>query len=101
MTYIAQFWGRQVAAIGTFHNCTVQVEAKDLEEAKLRLYDTHEHITHLRWTVLKVPASAYDPLSHDGVKRPTSDGTAFTPHGWKGATGCYRCNGNGPCRDCG
>lgn len=48
MRYTAHFFGRAKGAIGIFHPCTATVEAANLEEAQLKLYDTHEHISGVR-----------------------------------------------------
>lgn len=42
------FTGRQVNAKGYFHHCEKTVVAKNYDEAVLKLYDTHEHISGLR-----------------------------------------------------
>lgn len=45
--YIAFFNGRLKGAIGIFHTCRVEVSAETPEEARLKLYETHDHITAL------------------------------------------------------
>ena len=45
--YTFMFIGREKGAIGSFHDCRKAVEAPDMDAAKLKLYDTHEHITAL------------------------------------------------------
>lgn len=47
MKYLAQFVGRTRGAIGIFYPCEVTVEAANQEAARLKLYDTHEHIQGL------------------------------------------------------
>jgi len=47
-TYTATFAGRELGAIGIFQSFSVEVKAKDVEAAKLKLYDTHEHITRCK-----------------------------------------------------
>jgi hypothetical protein len=48
MKYQAYFYGRQRGAIGIFHQCSATVEAESVEAARLKLYDTHEHISVAR-----------------------------------------------------
>lgn len=43
----ATFTGREVGAIGVMQQFTVEVRGRNSEEATLRLYDTHEHISGL------------------------------------------------------
>lgn len=43
----ARFTGRKIGAIGITERVEVQVEAHDMAAARLKLYDTHEHITDL------------------------------------------------------
>jgi hypothetical protein len=50
MRYRFEFVGRQVGAIGTMSDYTVEVEADTQEAAQLKLYDTHEHIRIKRVT---------------------------------------------------
>ena len=50
MKYLATFTGRQLGAIGIVYPCRVEVEADDPEAARLKLYDTHEHLSGLRLT---------------------------------------------------
>lgn len=47
--YTFVFRGKRVGAIGAFGEFTVTVEAENETAARLKLYDTHEHITI--WTV--------------------------------------------------
>lgn len=44
MLYHCSFHGRQLGAIGVCYAIALQVEADDAEGARLRCYDTHEHI---------------------------------------------------------
>ena len=44
-TYRAIFFGRTRGAIGIFHWCEVIVQAEDTEQARLKLYDTHDLYT--------------------------------------------------------
>ncbi len=46
--YSASFIGRQLGAIGIFYPIRFELEAPDLEAAKLKLYETHEHLSDLR-----------------------------------------------------
>jgi hypothetical protein len=52
MRYRADFWGRTIGAIGVTFHYVVEVEADNPEAARLKLYDTHEHISGLRLTPL-------------------------------------------------
>lgn len=52
-TYLARFRGRTKGAIGIHHACEVVVGAEDDASARLKLYDTHEHIAGL--TLIHVP----------------------------------------------
>ena len=45
--FIFVFIGRQKNAIGCRHDCRQIVLAETKEEAELKLYDTHEHISEL------------------------------------------------------
>ena len=42
--YKVSFTGRKAGAIGIAHRCTVHVVADSVEQAKLKAYDTHDHI---------------------------------------------------------
>lgn len=42
--YKITFTGRLNGAIGILQNWTRLVDAKDFEQARIKLYDTHEHI---------------------------------------------------------
>ena len=44
MRWKCTFIGRLVGAIGIMHPCEVIVEARDEAEARMRCYDTHDHI---------------------------------------------------------
>jgi hypothetical protein len=48
--YRFEFYGRQVGAIGIMSNYEVEVEAETQQEAQLKLYETHEHISIKRVT---------------------------------------------------
>lgn len=43
-TYKIQFFGRRIGALGVSSWHTVTVAAETPEAARLKLYDTHEHI---------------------------------------------------------
>lgn len=47
--YTACFVGRLIGAIGEFSWFNVDIEAKNVDEAVDKLYETHEHITRLFW----------------------------------------------------
>lgn len=47
-TYKALFNGRSKGAIGSLHTIYTTVKAKNLEEARLKLYERYEHITNLK-----------------------------------------------------
>lgn len=59
-TYLAHFWGRSAGAIGVCHKCAATVSAPDVEAALLRLYDTHEHIHYVRWTITHIDGKPVD-----------------------------------------
>ena len=44
MKFILRFHGRPIGAIGICSDHEVEVEAGSPEEARIRIYDTHEHI---------------------------------------------------------
>jgi hypothetical protein len=44
MNYIAHFIGKNKGAIGVLQNHRVAVEAPNEEAARLKLYETHDHI---------------------------------------------------------
>lgn len=46
-TFECYFTGRKVGAIGAFCEFIVTVEAENEDAARLKLYDTHEHISKL------------------------------------------------------
>lgn len=52
-TYLARFNGRAKGAIGVFHPCETFIEAETEESARLKLYDTHEHITQLKIDLIR------------------------------------------------
>jgi hypothetical protein len=45
--YIIKFYGRRVGAIGIFSSCEETVEARSPEAAKLKLYNSFEHISSI------------------------------------------------------
>ena len=45
MTWRIVFYGREVGAIGTLSRWELIVDAPDIDTARIRLYDTHEHIS--------------------------------------------------------
>lgn len=53
--YKFQFTGVKNGSIGKRSKFTITTEAENFEDAKLKIYDTHEHIT-----VLKVNDKAVD-----------------------------------------
>jgi hypothetical protein len=60
MRYLATFVGRQTGAIGIFYRCEqlLDLDTPDREAARMKLYDTHEHIQGLKLT--PVPAERTD-----------------------------------------
>jgi hypothetical protein len=50
MKYRLEFLGRKVGAIGIFYQISVTLEASTEDEARLKIYDTHEHISGLKVT---------------------------------------------------
>jgi hypothetical protein len=53
MKFIVYGHGRKVGAIGISYGFAASVEAKDVEDAKIRIYDTYEHIHNMH--VVPVP----------------------------------------------
>jgi len=49
-TWFIQFKGRELGAICIFSNYAVQVEGETPQEALLKVYDTHDHLSRLRLT---------------------------------------------------
>ena len=47
-TYLVNFTGRKAGAIGVMRPCAVKVRAESPNDAHMRIYDTHEHITGVR-----------------------------------------------------
>lgn len=45
--YTFTFTGKLAGALGITYTHTQTVEAEDIDEARLRLYDTHDHISSL------------------------------------------------------
>ncbi len=52
MKWKAQFFGRLKGAIGMCYWFEVVVDAPDGDAARLKLYDTHEHVDHLTVVLL-------------------------------------------------
>jgi hypothetical protein len=52
MKYQLVFYGRKVGAIGIMYWITVTIEASSEDEARIKIYDTHEHISGLVVTQL-------------------------------------------------
>ncbi len=50
--YRVTFQGRERGAIGLMYTYTVEVEAYDEAGARLKVYDTHEHLMHVEITDL-------------------------------------------------
>lgn len=48
--WFIQFKGRQVGAIGTKQNYAVNVEADTPQDALLKVYNTHDHLSRLYLT---------------------------------------------------
>jgi hypothetical protein len=44
MNFTAHIYGRRKGAIGCFQNFVVTVDAKNEDDARLKLYDTHQDI---------------------------------------------------------
>lgn len=78
-TYLVHFCGRLNGAIGKTCEYTSVIEAPSPEGARMKLYDRYEHIVWAR------------VVERKEVGTPAR----------LGGGGCYRCNGSGPCRDCG
>lgn len=58
--FLLTFTGREVRAIGAFQDFRVILDAESEEAARLKIYDTHEHLSNLR--VVKIlPATENDP----------------------------------------
>jgi hypothetical protein len=47
-TFNAKFAGREAGAIGIFADHKITITAVDAEAARIKLYDTHDHIMHLK-----------------------------------------------------
>ncbi len=45
--YICQFFGREIRAIGINEMFKIEIVAHDIPSAILKIYDTHEHLSHL------------------------------------------------------
>lgn len=48
-TYRLLFLGRPVGSIGLRQVCSIEVQAEDEAAARLKAYETHEHITHVQF----------------------------------------------------
>ncbi len=46
MNYTFRFYGREKSSLGVCSQHIVTVSAMSHDEAYMRLYETHEHITH-------------------------------------------------------
>ena len=48
--YTARFWGREAGAVGVsgWHHATVR--ARNIIDAELALYETHDHIMEIKWS---------------------------------------------------
>ncbi len=46
--YLLTFTGREVRAIGSFQDFREVIDAPDEAAARLKIYDTHEHISNLK-----------------------------------------------------
>ena len=51
-TYECQFYGREAGALGVLYWITVTVEAASIDDARLKLYDSWEHITDLSVSII-------------------------------------------------
>lgn len=56
-TYRLVFYGRKKGAIGVLGFQVLDIEAETTEQARLKAYETHEHITDLRFEILKEGSS--------------------------------------------
>jgi hypothetical protein len=52
-TYIAEFHGRPVGAIGITYHMTAKVKAENEEKALIELYKKYEHIRGYKFTEVK------------------------------------------------
>ena len=59
--YRITFFGRLAGALGESGHHTLTVEAPDVEAARLKLYDTHEHLSIGRIEALPPHASGVCP----------------------------------------
>ena len=53
--YTFCFIGREVGSLGNTHKCWVKIDAPTLAEAESKLYETHEHITHVATFMVALP----------------------------------------------
>lgn len=47
-TYKIKFTGRLKNAIGKMYSHTITVKAESEEQARLKIYDTHEHLSNIK-----------------------------------------------------
>lgn len=52
-TFKCYFTGRKVGAIGIFYDFIVTVQAENEEQARLKVYETHEHLS--KWSAREIP----------------------------------------------
>jgi len=89
--YRCLFFGRKVGAIGMGSAQCVDLEAESPEDARIRCYDTHEHIQHFR-----AFEAAHNGNPDDGER------IACTKAGTPGHRQCGLCPKHGTPRfDCG
>jgi hypothetical protein len=67
MIYRVSFRGREAGAIGIFSRFAITVRADNEEQARLKLYETHDHITDARFEPISVHIG--DVLVHRGEPR--------------------------------
>ena len=48
MKYLCSFYGRKLGAIGIFYNIVIVVDAESPNGAKVKAYETHEHIQNFQ-----------------------------------------------------
>jgi hypothetical protein len=69
MKYIARFNGCRLGAIGITYPCRAEVEADTPELARLKLFDTHEHITRLKLTSQELTGSVPSVMGRDRLRK--------------------------------
>lgn len=47
--FFFEFMGRELGAIGILYNYCREIKASSYNEAVLKLYETHEHISIIHW----------------------------------------------------